>query len=218
VARQSGSPRGTKGGPATSALCWSHARRQFFQLADIAANAQRGKHAAAISPVALEAVKRIDALFEIDRGINGLSTEERHSARAERSAPLIADLEQWFQHERAKLSRSAAVAQPIDYMLKRRSAFARFLDDDRICLTNNAAERALRGFALGRKSWLFAGSERGADRAAAMTTLITTAKLNNIDPLAWLADVLARIADTPQSRLPDLLPWNWSPLHLHAAA
>jgi hypothetical protein len=183
------------GGPATSALCWSHARRQFFELADIAANARRGKHAAAISPIALEAVKRIDALFEIERGINGLSTEERHRARVEQSAPLIADLEH-----------------------KRWDAFARFLGDGRICLTNNAAERALRGFALGRKSWLFAGSERGADRAAAMATLITTAKLNDIDPLAWLADVLSRIADMPQSRLPDLLPWNWAPLDLQAAA
>lgn len=206
------------GGAATSALCWSHCRRQFFELADIAANARHGKHATAISPIALEAVKRIDSLFDIERAINGLGADERHRARAERSAPLVADLEQWLRQERAKLSRSAAVAQPIDYMLKRWSAFARFLDDGRICLTNNAAERALRGFALGRKSWLFAGSERGADRAAAMTTLITTAKLNDIDPLAWLADVLARIADTPQSRLPDLLPWNWSPLHLHAAA
>ena len=130
----------------------------------------------------------------------------------------MADLEQWLRQERSKLSRSAAVAQPIDYMLKRWDAFARFLHDGRICLTNNAAERALRGFALGRKSWLFVGSERGADRAAAMTTLITTAKLNDIDPLAWLADLLARIADTPQSRLPDLLPWNWSPLHLQVAA
>ena len=206
------------GGPATSALCWAHARRQFFELADIAANARRGKHAAAISPIALEAVKRIDALFEIERGISGLSTEERHCARAERSAPLVADLEEWLRQERARLSRSASVAQPIDYMLKRWDAFARFLGDGRICLTNNSAERALRSFALGRKSWLFAGSERGADRAATMATLITTAKLNDVDPLAWLADVLARIADTPQSRLPDLLPWNWSPLHLNAAA
>jgi transposase len=206
------------GGVATSALCWSHARRQFFELADIAANARRGKEAAAISPIALEAVKRIDALFEIEHGINGLSADERQRARAGRSAPIIADLEQWLRQERARLSRSASVAQPIDYMLKRWHAFARFLDDGRICLTNNAAERALRGFALGRKSWLFAGSERGADRAAAITTIISTAKLNDVDPLAWLADVLARIADTPQSRLPDLLPWNWSPLNLQAAA
>jgi hypothetical protein len=205
-------------GAITDALCWAHARRQFFELVDIAANARRGKNAAAISPVVLAAVKRIDALFEIERGINSLSAEERHRARAERSAPLVADLENWLRQERAKLSRSASVTRPIDYMLKRWDAFARFLDDGRICLTNNAAERALRGFALGRKSWLFAGSERGADRAAAMTTLITTAKLNDIDPLAWLADVLARIADTPRSRLPDLLPWNWSPLRLQAAA
>ena len=198
------------GGAATSALCWAHARRQFFELADIAANARRGKHAAAISPIALEAVKRIDALFEIERAINGLIAEERQRARAEQSAAVVADLEQWLRQERSKLSRSAAVAQPIDYMLKRWDGFARFLNDGRICLTNNAAERALRGFALGRKSWLFAGSERGADRAAAMTTLIVTAKLNDVDPLAWLADVLAGIAEHPASRLDDLLPWNWS--------
>jgi hypothetical protein len=103
-------------------------------------------------------------------------------------------------------------------MLKRWDRFARFIDDGRICLTNNAAERALRGFALGRKSWLFAGSERGADRAAAMATLITTAKLNDIDPQAWLADVLARIAGLPQSRLHQLLPWLWKKSDLRAAA
>ena len=206
------------GGAATSALCWSHARRQFFDLADIAANARRGKNAAAISPVALEAVRRIDALFDIERAINGLSAEERRRARAEQSAPLFADLEAWLRQERSKLSRSAAVAQPIDYMLKRWDGFAHFLYDGRVCLTNNAAERALRGFALGRKSWLFAGSERGADRAAAMATLITTAKLNEVDPLAWLADVLARIAEMPQSRLADLLPWNWKPDRLQVAA
>jgi transposase len=107
------------------------------------------------------------------------------------------------------LSRSASVAQPIDYMLKRWDRFARFIEDGRVCLTNNAAERALRGFALGRKSWLFAGSERGADRAAAMATLIMTAKLNDVDPQAWLADVLARIADHAIHRLDQLLPWNW---------
>ena len=166
--------------------------------------------AAAISPIALEAVKRIDALFDIERGINGLSAEERLRVRQEQSAPLLAALEAWLREERSRLSRSASVAKPIDYMLKRWDRFARFIDDGRICLTNNAAERALRGFALGRKSWLFAGSERGADRAAAMTTLIMTAKLNDVDPQAWLADVLARIADIPQSRLPELLPWHWA--------
>jgi transposase len=205
-------------GAITSALCWAHARRQFFELADIATNARRGKSAAAISPIALEAVKRIDALFDIERGINGLSAEERLRVRQEQSAPLLAALEAWLRDERSRLSRSAFVAKPIDYMLKRWDRFARFIGDGRICLTNNAAERALRGFALGRKSWLFAGSERGADRAAAMTTLIMTAKLNDVDPLAWLADALARIADIPQNRLPELLPWNWKHQDLKAAA
>ena len=118
-------------------------------------------------------------------------------------------MEAWLREERAKLSRSAAVTEPIDYMLRRWDGFARFLEDGRICLTNNAAERALRGFAIGRKSWLFAGSLRGAERAAAMATLINTAKLNDVDPQAWLAYVLARIASHPAARLSELLPWNW---------
>jgi hypothetical protein len=101
----------------------------------------------------------------------------------------------------------------MNYMLSRWPSFTRFLEDGRIFLTNNAAERALRGAALGRKAWLFAGSDRGGDRAAFMYTLIGTAKLNGIDPQAWLADVLARIADMPLSRLPELLPWNWAPRH-----
>jgi len=200
-------------GPITSALCWAHARRQFFELADIAANARRRKGAAAISPVALEAVKRIDALFDIERGINGLAADERLRVRQKDSVPLAKALEVWLREERSRLSRAASVAQPIDYMLKRWDDFARFLDDGRICLTNNAAERALRGFALGRKSWLFAGSERGADRAAVMATLIMTAKLNDIDPQAWLADVLARINDHAIHRLDQLLPWNWKPVN-----
>jgi hypothetical protein len=197
-------------GAITAALCWAHARRQFFELADIAANARRGKKATAISPIALETVKRIDALFDIERGINGQSAEERLRVRREQSAPLVAALEAWLREQRLRLSRSSPVAEPIDYMLRRWDRFAKFLDDGRICLTNNAAERALRGFALGRKSWLFAGSERGADRAAFMATLITTAKLNDIDPQAWLADVLARIADHAIHRLDELLPWNWA--------
>ena len=176
-------------GPITAALCWAHARRQFFELADIAANARRGKTAAAISPIALEAVKRIDALFDIERGINGHSAEERLRVRREQSAPLLAGLEAWLRKQRSGLSRSSAVAEPIDCMLRRWDRFVRFINDGRICLTNNAAERALRGFALGRKSWLFAGSERGADRAAVMATLIMTAKMNDVDPQAWLADV-----------------------------
>jgi len=202
-----------KPGPIVEALCWSHARRKFFELADIAANARRGNKATPISPIALEAVKRIDAVFDIERDIVGLSAGERLRVRQERSAGLVEALEGWMRVERAKLSRHAEVAKAIDYMLKRWPAFTRFLDDGRICLTNNAAERALRGLALGRKSWLFAGSERGAERAAVMYTLIQTARLNDVDPQAWLADVLARIADTPQTRLAELLPWNWAVNH-----
>ena len=193
----------------TEALCWAHGRRKFYELADIAANKRRGKRAPPISPLALEAVKRIDALFDIERTLNGESAERRLAVRRERSAPLVADLEDWMRTERAGISRHAAVAKAMDYMLKRWEGFARFLEDGRICLTNNAAERALRGIALGRKSWLFAGSDRGGERAAVMYTLIGTAKLNNADPQAWLADVLARIAEIPQTRLHELLPWHW---------
>ena len=200
---------GRSPGPVIEALCWSHGRRKFYELADIAANKRRGKRAPPISPLALEAVKRIDALFDIERTINGESAERRLAERRERSAPLVADLEEWMRTERAGLSRHAAVAKAMDYMLKRWEGFARFLDDGRICLTNNAAERALRGIALGRKSWLFAGSDRGGERAAVMYTLIGTAKLNGVDPQAWLADVLARIAEQPQTRLHELLPWQW---------
>ena len=189
----------------TEALCWAHGRRKFYELADIAANKRRGKRAPPISPLALEAVTRIDVLREI----NGEATERRLAVRHERSAPLVADLEAWMRTERSALSRHAAVAKAMDYMLKRWDGFARFLDDGRICTTNNAAERALRGIALGRKSWLFAGSDRGGVRAAAMYTLIGTTKLNDVDPQAWLADVLNRIADLPQTRLHELLPWNW---------
>jgi transposase len=204
--------------PLTQALCWAHARRKFFVLADIATNAKRGSKAAPISPMALEAVQRIDTLFDIERKINGLAAEQRLAHRHKDSQPLVEELRDWLQTERAKLSRSSPVAEAIDYMLKRWVGFTSFLDDGRICLTNNAAERALRGFALGRKSWLFAGSDRGADRAAFMGTLIMSAKLNDIDPQAWLADVLANIADTPISRLEQLLPWNWTPKTLSAQA
>jgi transposase len=197
-------------GAITPALCWAHARRQFFELADIAANARRGKAVAAVSPIALGAVRRIDALFDIERGIDDVAADERLRICKEQSAPRLAELEAWLRDERSRLSRSASVAAAIDYMLRRWDRFVRFIDDGRICLTNNAAERALRGFALGRKSWLFAGSERDTDRAAVMVTLIMTAKLNDIDPQAWLTDALARIADLPQSRLRELLPWHWA--------
>ncbi|CAN6451210.1 unnamed protein product [Victoria cruziana] len=204
--------------PLTQALCWAHARRKFFVLADIATNAKRGSKATPISPIALEAVQRIDALFDIEREINSLAGDQRLERRRQDSQPLVEELHGWLQTERAKLSRNSPVAEATDYMLKRWDGFTSFLEDGRICLTNNAAERALRGFALGRKSWLFAGSDRGADRAAFMATLIMTAKLNDIDPQAWLADVLANIADTPISRLEQFLPWNWKPHALSAQA
>ena len=201
-------------GPIQEAACWVHARRKFFVLADLAANARRkaqGKTSAVISPIAFEAVRRIDALFDIEREINGKSADRRRAMRQELSAPLVAELEAWLRQRRAKLSRHNDVAQAIDYMLKRWAVFARFLDDGHICMSNNAAERALRGIALGRKSWLFAGSDRGGERAAFMYSLIVTAKMNHIDPQAWLADVLARIAEHPANRLDELLPWNWRP-------
>jgi hypothetical protein len=147
-------------------------------MADVAENARRkaqGKTPAPISPIALEAVRRIDALFEIERSINGHSAEQRRAVRQELSAPLVADLESWMREQRAKLSRGNDLAKAMDYMLKRWTAFTRFLDDGRICLSNNAAERALRGIALGRKSWLFAGSDRGGQRAAAVYSIIVTA-------------------------------------------
>lgn len=196
-----------KPGPITEAACWSHGRRHFFELADLRK-----------APLAAEAVRRIDELFAIERMINGLSAAGRLAARQRESQPIVADLEQWMRTERARLSRHAETAKAIDYMLKRWTAFTRFLDDGRICLSNNAAERALRGIALGRRSWLFAGSDRGGERAAAIYTLIATAKLNNISPQAWLADVLARIADHPASRLEELLPWHWKATQDQAAA
>lgn len=198
-----------KENPITPAFCWAHGRRYLFELADIAANARRGRNATAISPIALEAVKRIDALFDIERDINGLAADERQRVRQERSKPLLTQLESWLREQRDRLSRSSAVLKPINYMLNRWDGFARFVDDGRICLTNNTAERSLRGLALGRKAWLFAGSDRGADRAAVMLTLITTARLNDVDPKAWLSDVFRRIAEIPQTKLHQLLPWEW---------
>jgi transposase len=202
-----------KPAPVLRALCWAHARRKFFELADIKATARKGRSVAEeISPVALEAVKRIDAIFDVEREITGLSAAARHDVRQRQVAPMVHDLHDWMRAERARMSKHNPVAKAINYMFEeegRWDAFTRFLDDGRICLTNNAAERALRGVALGRKAWLFAGSPRGGERAAFMYSLIVTAKMNDIDPQAWLADVLARLPDIPVSRLPDLLPWNW---------
>jgi transposase len=198
---------GRRPGPVTEAACWAHSRRKFFVLAET------GK-----SPLALQAVRRIDALFDSERDLNGLPAAQRQEQRALHAAPLVAELEAWMRAERAHLSRHNDLAKAMDYMLKRWAAFARFLADGRVCLTNNAAERALRGIALGRKNWLFAGSDRGGERAAAVYTLIATAKLNGIDPQAWLADVLCRIADHPARRLDELLPWNWKLTAIEVAA
>ena len=170
--------------------------------------------------MALEAVTKIDAIFDIERQINGLDAASRLKVRQRLSRPLVADLHGWMHAERDTMSKHNPVAKAIDYMFRkdRWEAFTRFLDDGRICMTNNAAERALRGVALGRKSWLFAGSERGGDRAAFMYSLIITAKMNDIDPQAWLADVLARLPDMTASQVSGLLPWNWQPFAHRQAA
>ena len=195
--------------PITPALCWAHARRQFFELADIATNARRGKNAAAISPIALEAVKRIDALFDIERGINGQSAEEATARPQGKKRALLAELEAWLREQRYQLSRSSYVAEPIDYMLKRWDRFARFVGGRQDVPDEQRGRTCIARIRSGRKSWLFAGSDRGADRAAVMATLIVTAKLNDVDPQAWLADIFRRIAEIPQSRLHELLPWEW---------
>jgi transposase len=185
-------------GPITEAACWAHFRRKAFELADLDR-----------ATLAAEAVRRIDLVFEAERQVTGHDAADRLAHRRAVVAPLVADLHAWMLETRGKLSRHNELAGALDYALKRWAAFTRFLADGRICLTNNAAERALRGVALGRRSWLFAGSDRGGERAAMMYALIVTAKLNDVDPRAWLADVLARIADHPVSRLDELLPWKW---------
>jgi transposase len=203
---------GRQPGQVLEAGCFAHARRKFFELADVAAAARRksrGERAGMIYPIALEAVQRLDALFDIERGLGGKTAAERLAVRQELSAPLIAELHVWLNSQFAKLSRNHDLAKAINYMLRRWDAFTRFLSDGRICITNNAAERALRCVPLGRKAWLFCGSDRGGQRAAILYTLIQTARLNDVDPQAWLADILTRIADHPINRLDELLPWNW---------
>jgi transposase len=195
-------------GSIAQAACWAHARRKFFELADVASKA-RNKSTAALSPMAMVTVQKIDAIFAAERAISGRPAHDRLALRRSEVAPLVDELLAWMRRERARLSRHNEVAKAMDYMLKRIDAFTQLLADGRICLSNNAAERALRGIALGRKAWLFAGSDRGGERAAVMFTLIQTAKLNGVDPRAWLADVLARIADHNSQRLDQLLPWNW---------
>ncbi len=206
-----------KPGPVTPVGCWAHARRYLFELADVASNA-RDDSQKVISPIAFMAVQKFDAIFALERAIIGKSPDERLAARRRDVAPLVDELIEWMKRERAKLSGNNPVAKALNYMLRRVDVFTRFLHDGRICLSNNAAERALRGIALGRKAWLFAGSDRGGERAAVMLTLVQTAKLNDVDPQAWLADVLARIADHKINDLAALLPWNWHPTRIERAA
>ena len=189
---------GRQPGPIIEAACWAHSRRKFFELARLRK-----------MPIAIEAVRRIDELFAIEREINGQPPDRRLAVRRERSKPLVDSFETWLRGERKKLSSKGPLAKAIDYTFNHWKAFTRFLDDGRICLSNNAAERALRGIAVGRRNWTFCGSDSGGHRAAVMYTLIELAKLSDVDPKAWLADVLARIADHPAHQIDALLPWNW---------
>jgi transposase len=189
---------GRKPGPIIEAACWAHARRNFFDLARISK-----------APIAIEAVERIDTLFAIEREINGLTVQERLHARNERSRPLATALETWLREQRPKLSGQSETAKAIAYCLTRWIALTRFLDDGRLCMSNNTAEREMRPVAMGRKNWTFAGSDAGGHRAAAVYTLIQTAKLNDVDPQAWLADILTRLQDHPAKRIGELMPWNW---------
>src|SRR5215212_3624367 len=175
-----------KPGPILEAACWAHARRKLFELAAISK-----------APIAAEAVRRIDELFRVERELNGKPAAERLAVRKERTKPLVLELETWLRAQHMRVSRKAEIGKAIGYALNHWAALTRFLGDGRICMSNNAAERALRGIAVGRRNWTFAGSDRGGERAAAIYTLIETCKLNGVDPQAWLADVLARLPDVP---------------------
>jgi transposase len=177
--------------------CWAHVRRPFYDL-DVAGD----------SPTAREALERIQALFAIEAEIRGLSAEERRAIREARAGPLLEDLNRWFQSTLSKLSRKSPLAVAIRYALTRWIALTRYLHDGRLELDNNAAERALRAVALGRKNFLFLGADTGGERAEIIYSLIGTAKLNGLDPEGYLRHALERIADHPINRIDELLPWN----------
>jgi len=186
-------------GNITEAACWAHVRRKFYDL-----------YQAHRSPIAEEALKRIGELYRIEKEIRGRPPNERQEIRNKRAGPLLESLEHWFQESLSKLSRKSDVTRAVHYALGRWKALLRYSTDGRIEIDNNAAERSLRAVALGRKNYMFAGSDSGGERAAAMYSLIGSAKLNGIDPEAYLSDVLARIADHPIRRIEELLPWNVS--------
>ena len=181
------------------AACWAHVRRKFFDV-----------HAANGSPIAAEALDRIGAFYGIEANIRGKPPDERQRCREQQSLPLLAGLKAWLETALPKLSGKSDLAAAMRYALNRWDALTRYAHDGRIEIDNNAAERSIRGIALGRKNYLFAGSDKGGERAAAIYSLIETAKLNGLDPEAYLRDVLARIADHKINRIAELLPWNWS--------
>lgn len=179
------------------AACWAHVRRKFYEIAE-----------AQGSPLAQEALQRIGALYAIEAEIRGQLPKVRQATRQARAGPLLDDLHQWLQDALHQVSRKSALAKAIGYTLKLWSALLRYRDDGCIEIDNNAAERALRAVALGRKNYLFAGSDAGGERAAAIYSLIGTAKLNGLDPEAYLREVMTRIADHPVNRVDELLPWS----------
>jgi len=195
-------------GKVTEAACWAHVRRKFFDV-----------HAANGSPIASEALDRIGILYKIESDIRGKPPDERRRCREKETMPLLVSLKAWLETTLPKLSGKSDLAAAMRYTVSRWEALTRYIHDGRIEIDNNAAERSIRGIALGRKNYLFAGSDAGGERAAAIYSLIETAKLNGLDPEAYLRDILNRIADHKINRLAELLPWNWAatPSQAHAA-